>query len=197
MHTRTTLTLSLMLAALLLVGLQPQTAKAAAGGQFEGRLITEWLDDGRNMKLIDSFAYRSPSQQLWPVPSGTVVNGASIPRFLWSLIGSPFGDKYRKASVIHDYHCEVQLRPSEEVHHTFYEAMLDSGVGASQAWIMYQAVLRFGPSWQVSASAACFKEDGSIDFENCAVNNQRAQARGRSKPCHGRVKRTLPTSSRI
>jgi Protein of unknown function (DUF1353) len=40
------------------------------------------------------------------VPAGAIVGGASIPQVFWSIIGGPFEDKYREASVIHDYYCE-------------------------------------------------------------------------------------------
>lgn len=161
---------------LILVFLYPlysaqATTKLERG--FNGKLITEWLDDGRNMRLMGSFGYISPDKKLWKVPKGTIVNGASIPRFLWSFIGSPFGDKYRKASVIHDYYCETRSRDWKRVHKVFYEAMLDSGVDPSKAWLMYQAVERFGPRWDthaVRSLQSCRKPDGSIDFANCARN---------------------------
>lgn len=149
------------------------TAQTEDHGTFIGRLVTEWLDDGRNMKLVDSFGYKSGDESVWKVPSGTVVNGASIPQFLWSFIGSPFGDKYRKASVIHDYYCETRTRDWRRVHKVFYEAMLDSGVTTGKAWLMYEAVNRFGPRWDVTAGgkATCKRVDGKIDFSSCTRNS--------------------------
>jgi Protein of unknown function (DUF1353) len=143
---------------------------ANAGGKFEGRLITEWLDDGRNMKLLGAFRYLSPDRLKWEVPEGTVVNGASIPQFLWSFIGSPFGDKYRKASVIHDYYCESRTRESGRVHKVFYEAMLDAGVNEAKAWILYEAVRRFGPRWTMP-EPTCQRVNGRIDFSKCTRNS--------------------------
>lgn len=153
----------------VMMGFAPNTAQATAGGQFQGRLVTEWLGDGRNMRLVDSFAYRSPDRETWEVPKGTVVNGASIPQFLWSFIGSPFGGKYRKASVIHDYFCEARNRDWRRVHRVFYEAMLDAGVERSKAWIMYQAVNRFGPRWEQQRQT-CQRVNGKIDFSTCVRN---------------------------
>lgn len=164
LHTRS-IVLSLVTICALLAVVQ---ASQASGGQFVGRLVTEWLDDGRNMRLINEFAYKSPDRLEWKVPKGTVVNGASIPRFLWSFIGSPFGDRYRKASVIHDYYCESRTRPAERVHKVFYEAMLDAGVDPAKAWIMYQAVYRFGPTWKVASR--CRRINGRIDFNSCTRN---------------------------
>jgi hypothetical protein len=147
---------------------------AESKGQFVGRLITEWLDDGRNMRLIERFSYKDPKRAIWDVPEGTVVNGASIPSLLWSFIGSPFGDKYRKASVIHDHYCETRTRDSEDVHRVFFDAMLDSGVGSSKAWVMYQAVRQFGPNWKLNAAVGptCERVNGQIDFSTCTQNAQ-------------------------
>jgi Protein of unknown function (DUF1353) len=150
------------------------SALAKAGGKFEGRLVAEWLDDGRNMRLIHQFGYLSPDRLRWNVPKGTIVNGASIPGFLWSFIGSPFGDKYRKASVIHDYYCENRTRGSSRVHRVFYEAMLDAGVSPGKAWLMYEAVKRFGPRWKLPKTS-CKRVDGKIDFASCTRNSATSQ----------------------
>jgi Protein of unknown function (DUF1353) len=173
-----TLRLSVVLSAIsgialtaLLCALAPPVS-AEDRGRFVGRLITEWLDDGRNMRLIQRFGFEDAKKSVWAVPPGTVVNGASIPPVFWSFIGSPFGDKYRKASVIHDHYCETRTRASDKVHRVFYEAMLAAGVGRSKAWIMYQAVLQFGPNWKISTAglAKCQRVNGRIDFSTCTRN---------------------------
>jgi len=168
---RFTLVVSMLIGATYL---STVSSYAESKGQFVGRLITEWLDDGRNMRLIERFSYRDRNRATWDVPEGTVVNGASIPSVLWSFIGSPFGDKYRKASVIHDYYCESRTRDSEDVHRVFFDAMLDSGVGSSKAWVMYQAVRQFGPNWKLNAAVGptCKRVNGQIDFSTCTQNAQ-------------------------
>jgi lysozyme family protein len=115
--------------------------------------LTEWLDDGRHMRLGRPFGYVEESGREWPVPAETVVDGASIPRVFWSLIGGPFEGRYRNASVVHDYFCDVQTRAWQETHRVFYEAMLCSGVGTIRAKTMYYAVYRFGPRWTTGPAA--------------------------------------------
>jgi Protein of unknown function (DUF1353) len=66
---------------------------------------------------------------------------------LWSVIGSPFTGKYRDASVIHDYYCDIRARPWPSVHRVFYDAMIVSGVSVSRAKLMYAAVYFAGPRW--------------------------------------------------
>lgn len=40
------------------------------------------------------------------IPRGYIFDGASIPRVLWSLIGSPFEPALMKAACVHDWYCE-------------------------------------------------------------------------------------------
>lgn len=115
-------------------------------GYFIGRVRAEFLD-GRDMKLLESFEYKDPNSQSWIAPIGSIINGASIPKAAWSVIGSPYSGLYRDASVIHDVHCELKLKSWEEVHRVFYYAMLASGVSAFKARIMFKAVHEFGPRW--------------------------------------------------
>ncbi|PZN92815.1 MAG: hypothetical protein DCF31_14915 [Alphaproteobacteria bacterium] len=114
---------------------------------FNGPLSATWLDDGRLMELLADFGFNDAAGLAWPVPKGARVDGASIPRSLWSVVGGPFEGTYRNASVIHDWYCSVRTRPWEAVHAMFWEAMLLSGVGALQARALYLAVRYGGPRW--------------------------------------------------
>ena len=107
----------------------------------------ELLDDGRGAHLLAPIAYRRPDGSDWPVPTGAWLDGASIPRPFWSLIGGPFEGRYRNASIVHDHYCITKDRPWRDVHRMFYEAMRCSGVGPTRAKIMYYSVYRFGPRW--------------------------------------------------
>jgi len=100
------------------------------------------------MKLINPFGYVDPKGQKWDAPAGSIVDGASIPKFAWTIIGGPFEGKYRNASVIHDVACKVKQRPWQDVHEVFYTAMLASDVPVTTAKIMYAAVYHFGPRWR-------------------------------------------------
>lgn len=143
----------------------------AGSGSFLGKIVTEWLPDGRTMKLLSALEYISPNGTTWPVPVGTIVDGASIPSVFWSVIGGPFEGQYRAPSVIHDFYCDARIRPCAEVHRVFYDAMLTAGVGQKQAWLMFQAVFRFGPQWKYpKIDPKCQVIDEDYDFERCARN---------------------------
>lgn len=118
-------------------------------GVYSGNVKAEWLKDGRRMKLLENFSYKDPNNVNWQAPKGSIVDGASIPTFAWSFIGSPFSGKYRNASVIHDIACQNKDRTWEVVHLSFYYGMLASDVSKLKAKIMYAAVYHFGPRWPI------------------------------------------------
>lgn len=104
-----------------------------------------FLPGGRDVKLLQLMRFVDRAGVVWFVPIGAIVNGASIPRVFWRAIGSPFVGKYRNASILHDYYCDVRSRPSPQVHWMFFEKMLTDGVWPPQAWLMWAAVRMFGP----------------------------------------------------
>jgi hypothetical protein len=143
---------------------------ARAQGKFEGRVLAEWdKASGRKMVLAEPFTYVDAKGRRWPVPAGTVVDGASIPRVFWSVAGGPFEGLYRGASVIHDFYCDARNRKHQDVHLVFHEAMLTDGVSPKRAWFMYQAVDRFGPRWEEpQTDPNCDVDDANFDLQRCA-----------------------------
>src|SRR6266487_89769 len=75
-------------------------------GSFNGEPVTKWNPDGRTMTLLTELRYTDPNGNTWIAPIGSIVDGASIPRYLWSFMGGPFEGKYRNASVLHDVRTE-------------------------------------------------------------------------------------------
>jgi hypothetical protein len=121
-------------------------------GTFTSNIKVEWLDEkgaDRGMMLTESVWYFDNNNKPWVACSGRSIDGASIPKFLWSIFGSPFVGDYRRASVFHDVACIDKSETHQAVHRMFYEAMLDDGVGKKKAWTMYQGVRVLGPKWEV------------------------------------------------
>lgn len=116
-------------------------------GEFHGRVVVEWLADGRNMLVIEPFHYVDQLGVIWDVPIDTVTDGASIPQAAWSMVGGPFSGKYRKAALVHDRYCDTRSRPWEDVHLMFWHAMRCAGVGEVKAEMLYRAVYAAGPRW--------------------------------------------------
>ena len=115
---------------------------------FSGEVESKWLPDGRRMEILKMLVYTDSNGKKWVVPGKTIVDGASIPRFLWHIFGSPFVGKYRRATVIHDHYCQTHDRPSQNVHKVFFEAMRCDGVNIAKAKLMYLGIKLFGSDWK-------------------------------------------------
>lgn len=108
-------------------------------------------------EVTKDFGYVDSTGIRWQAKAGVQTDGASIPRIFWPIIGHPYEGLYLKAAVIHDYYCttENRYRKWENVHRVFYEAMQFNGVGAIKAALMYFAVWRFGPRWDIAELKPC------------------------------------------
>ena len=74
-------------------------------------------------------------------------DGASIPKALWSVIGSPMTGGYQRAGCLHDALYASEYFPREVCDALFLEAMKSDGVGYVRRYAMYNAVRAFG--WMV------------------------------------------------
>jgi len=119
-------------------------------GRYTGKLILEPLQGGQQMRTALEFGFLDADGRHWFVPPGTSVDGASIPKALWSLLGlgGPWEGKYREASVVHDYHCAIRSTDWQSIHRVFYRAMLVSGVSERCAKLVYAGVYFAGPRWE-------------------------------------------------
>ena len=129
--------------------------EARACGKFEGEVITRWLrDEGgfREMELQKPFTYVDPNGRRWVAPAGRIVNGASIPRALWTMVGDPYSGAYREASVVHDVACVDRTAAWQDVHTMFYNACRCGSVGEARAKLMFWAVWMGGPRWSGKSS---------------------------------------------
>lgn len=115
---------------------------------FNNTVKVEWLDtDPRKMRLLEDIIFRDSNNTQWKAKAGNVIDGASIPKFFWLFIGSPFIGKYRRPSAIHDVYCTSKTLPYLLVHKMFYEAMITDNVPTLKAKAMYYAVRIAGPKW--------------------------------------------------
>ena len=95
------------------------------------------------------------------VPDGFRSDGASVPRWLWGVLGLRPDGLHRAASLIHDFICSRRGRKildfgnspylgrmeSKDAHKLFGVMLEASGVPKWQAKLMYRAVRLFGPRW--------------------------------------------------
>lgn len=118
-----------------------------ATGKFSGFVVTCWMGEERKMLLETTLTYTDRAGKVWTAPGGSIVDGASIPRFFWRFIGGPFTGRYRRASVIHDVYCVTRTEPWQAVHRVFNEMMEADGVPWLKRKLMFLAVWNFGPRW--------------------------------------------------
>lgn len=115
---------------------------------FSGDFEFAWLDtpdgDHRDMRVLRTIKFTDTSGKIWTVPANSIVNGASIPRILWTFAGSPYVGKYRRASVVHDHYCDIRTELQSNVHLMFKEAMLADGASWWEANSKYGAVVFAG-----------------------------------------------------
>jgi len=121
-------------------------------GEFSGTPKIEFIDTprvpNRNVRVIDDFTFtEAANRTVWAAPRGSIIDGASIPRVLWTLVGSPFTGDYVYASIVHDVACDTRTRPWRDTHYMFYLACLAGGTRRGRAKLMYLAVRNFGPRW--------------------------------------------------
>jgi hypothetical protein len=146
-------------------------ARAENFGEYIGTLEASFLNDGRTLKLLKDYAFKDTKGYTWVAPEGFKVDGASIPRFFWTIIGGPLEGKYRNASVIHDVYCVSKQRSWEDTHRMFYDAMRANDVSELQAKLMFYAVYGFGPRWDEVVNhrqiTTCVVEDAEKRVRRC------------------------------
>ncbi|PUB79758.1 MAG: hypothetical protein DBO99_02810 [gamma proteobacterium symbiont of Ctena orbiculata] len=135
-------------------------------GRFLDKLKGVFISDAKprpQFKTEQDFRFEDPNGLLWLTPSGTHVDGASIPQFFWSIIGGPFEGSYINASVIHDHYCRTKERTAHDTHRNFYYGMRASNVPEWKAELMHWAVSTFGPSWKLEKRVVMSQKCINID----------------------------------
>ena len=88
--------------------------------------------------VVESLGYKIT------VKKGFDFDGASIPKWLWSIYGSPLNGNYVVASLIHDGLYASQKVSKEISDKIFLDIMKQSKVGYMKRTSMYLAVKMFG-----------------------------------------------------
>jgi hypothetical protein len=114
-----------------------------AYGSFSGNPRTEWLcDDGddSNMRMLETFWYTDPHGRRWVAPKDSITNGASIPRTLWSSVGSPYTGNYRRAAIVHDVALKTPGLVRDDADTMFYFACMAGGCELMESKLLYAGV---------------------------------------------------------
>ena len=133
------------------------SAQGAEEGQFEGKVVVEWLDDPfvSKMKTVDSFSFKQAKGKVWRVPGGQVLEGKGLPPLFRVHVGQPFDAGFRKSSLVYDSAAQRMTEPWDEAQRMFYEASVAEGVFAQDAKVMYLVLATQGSRWETPGSR-CF-----------------------------------------
>jgi len=115
--------------------------------EFCGDLIGMDLPDGRNRLILFDFLFVDNAGLLWPAFRGNIYDGATIPRWAWTLFGSPYTEHYRRAAAFHDVAYMYQLRTRLLADRMLKEAAIVDGTGKSKACLMEQCVRLAGQKY--------------------------------------------------
>ena len=132
----------------------PAPGTAGSWGYFTGPFNVRLDENGRQLHLLNDVSYTAPDGIVWTAPAGWTIDGASIPKPFWSIIGGPLEGRYRNASIFHDVACDRRDRPWDKAAMMFYQAMRCGGASEEKSKIMYYAVYRFGPHWGSGSTMA-------------------------------------------
>lgn len=142
------------------VGPPAPLVEVSGWGRFVGPAKLETVDDeGEDAMfiLLEDLTYVDRRGREWTAKKGLKTNGASIPQFLWSVMGSPMTGAYRRAAFVHDQECVEPTASTEEVNKMFYAACRCGGTPDVDARWMYWAVSHFGPSWHFQNGRPVFE----------------------------------------
>jgi hypothetical protein len=140
--------------------------KAMMNAAFSGEPRTIWKTEtkpDRSMELIDDFWFDDRKGKRWLAAARESVDGASIPRPLWALVGSPYTGDYRRASIVHDVACVeagTDHAARKKADKMFYEACRAGGCSVAQSILLYVGV-RIG-AWYGGALAADREEGAKL-----------------------------------
>ena len=99
--------------------------------------------NSREYKLTESIEVVVNKSRI-TVYEGFIFDGASVPRVLWNIIGSPFTGKYTLASLIHDALYRSESLKRKECDEIFLEIMKKSNVNYIKRYAMYYGVRASG-----------------------------------------------------
>ena len=80
------------------------------------------------------------------VPKYFITDGASIPRFLWRVCGTPMDVPRLYAAIVHDYLYAEKLVSRKEADQIYRDFQIELGVSKWKAYTEYYALRLFGAS---------------------------------------------------
>jgi hypothetical protein len=125
----------------------------AAWGEFGPYPSLRDIGSGCIFLLDAPFTFRDRTGKVWTARKDLKWDGASIPRALWTAVGSPMTGCYRWASMVHDEcykHADEYIGLSvsrKDADRMFHDGCRAKGISRAKAATMYYALRWFGQRW--------------------------------------------------
>lgn len=126
----------------------------AEQGEFEGKVVVEWVDEGfvPSMRLMQDFGFRQAQGKLWVAARGQVLEGKAMPPLFRDLVGQPFDGGFRKAAVVYDAAAQKMTEHWQHSQRMFFDASVVEGVPEPEAKVMYLVLAAQGTRWEIAGS---------------------------------------------
>ena len=103
---------------------------------------------GTDYELAQEFCFWATVDRVWDVAvyvkPGFRTDGASIPRLLWRVFGSPYDPDIFTSAIAHDALYRGEIVPRKDADRAFLEMMKASGVPEKKRRLIYRGVRWFG-----------------------------------------------------
>jgi len=104
--------------------------------------------EGSDYELAQDFYFAARVCDQWTVnvhvAPGFKTDGASIPRLLWRVFGSPYDPDIFPAAIAHDALYRGEIVQREDADQAFLDMMEESGVPLKKRRLIYRGVRLFG-----------------------------------------------------
>lgn len=129
--------------------------------------VTIKKEDANYYRVVGFLSYKNEELSVI-VKGGFLTDGASMPRFLWRLFGSPFTGKYTASAIIHDSLYGTHLLSKEQTDSLFLEMMEVEDVALWKRTCMYYGVRWWGrSSWdKPSETILRNKQFAEVEYAN-------------------------------
>ena len=138
--------------------------------------------EGSDYELAQHFCFPATVDLAWRVIvhvlPGFRTDGASIPRLLWRVFGSPYDPDIFAAAIAHDALYRGEVLPRKDADVAFLKMMARSGVPAKKRRLIYRGVRWFGwITWlsHTPASVAEARRYIRMDFALQAIRKDRTR----------------------
>jgi hypothetical protein len=147
-----------LVSALAIAGAPTGGANGAGQGEFEGRVVVEWLDNAfvPSMRTVEDFGFRQAKGKLWTVARGQVFDGKGMPPLLSDVAGPPYEGRFRKSAMVYESATQRRTEKWDEAQRMFFEAAVAEGVAPRDAKVLYLLLALQGSRWEILGSSRCF-----------------------------------------